>query len=78
MDFNVRGEFIKVTAVDGVLPKHGVAMYTYTGRLRVKGHEGPCSNDRKTGPRRQTAPLSSLVFLQANTGGYQTGIRRNT
>lgn len=30
MDLNVRAEFIKVTTVDGVLPKHSAAVYTYT------------------------------------------------
>lgn len=51
IDFNVCAESIKVTTVDGVLPKHSVAMYTYMGRLRVKGHEGLFLNDRKTGCR---------------------------
>lgn len=68
MDFNICAEFIKVTTVDGVLPKHSAIKYTYTGRLRVKGHEGLFLTEKPVPAA--AGLLSSLVFLSANTSGY--------
>lgn len=62
-------EFIKVTTVDGVLPKHNSVVYTYTGRLRVKEQEGLFLTEKLV-PVATPGTLSSFMFPSANTGGY--------